>query len=92
MWPRSRHLIASLIALGTTPAALVAGDLRQGHEFCAWTSRDGRRWVHRDGVDATLNERVEVGVVAVNFSARVLSAELERFIVNDPQGTKARDY
>jgi regulation of enolase protein 1 (concanavalin A-like superfamily) len=66
--------------------------LRQGQEFSAWTSRDGRRWVHRDGVDATFNERVQVGVVAVNSSTRALSAELERLIVNDPQGSKARDY
>jgi hypothetical protein len=43
-------------------------------------------------VDATLNERVEVGVVAVNSSARTLSTELERFRVNDPQGSMARDY
>ena len=43
-------------------------------------------------VDATLDERVEVGVVAVNSSARTLSAELERFSVKDPQGSMARDY
>jgi regulation of enolase protein 1 (concanavalin A-like superfamily) len=66
--------------------------LRQGHAFSALTSRDGRRWVYRDGVEATLNERVEVGVVAVNSSARAFSAELEQFIVNDPEGSKARDY
>jgi hypothetical protein len=39
-----------------------------------------------------LNERVEVGVVAVNSSARRLSAELEQLSVNDPQGSMARDY
>jgi regulation of enolase protein 1 (concanavalin A-like superfamily) len=66
--------------------------LRQGRAFSALTSRDGRRWVYRDGVEATLNERVEVGVFAVNSSTRALSAELERFIVNDPEGSKARDY
>jgi regulation of enolase protein 1 (concanavalin A-like superfamily) len=66
--------------------------LRQGHAFSALTSLDGRRWAYRDGVEATLNERVEVGVFAVNSSARALSAELERLIVNDPEGSKARDY
>jgi regulation of enolase protein 1 (concanavalin A-like superfamily) len=65
---------------------------RQGQEFSAWSSRDGRRWVQLAKVEATLNERVEVGVVAVNSSARRLSAELELFSVNDPQGSMARDY
>ena len=66
--------------------------LRQRQEFSAWTSSDGRRWVQRDWVDADLNERVEVGVFAVNSSTRALSAELERFIVNDLEGSMARDY
>ena len=43
-------------------------------------------------IDATLDERVEVGVAAVNSSARTLSAELERLSVNDPQGSMARDW
>jgi regulation of enolase protein 1 (concanavalin A-like superfamily) len=65
---------------------------RRGQEFSAWSSRDGRRWVPLAKVDTTLSERVEVGVVAVNSSTRTLSAELERFRVNDPQGSMARDY
>jgi regulation of enolase protein 1 (concanavalin A-like superfamily) len=65
---------------------------RQGRVFSAWYSRDGRRWVRLERVDAMLDERVEVGVVAVNSSARTLSAELERFSLNDPQGSMARDY
>jgi regulation of enolase protein 1 (concanavalin A-like superfamily) len=65
---------------------------RQGQAFSAWYSRDGRRWVQLARVDATLDERVQVGVVAVNSSARTLSAELERFSVTDPQGSTARDY
>jgi regulation of enolase protein 1 (concanavalin A-like superfamily) len=65
---------------------------RQGRVFSAWYSRDGRRWVELARVDATLSDRVEVGVVAVNASARTLSAELERFSVTDPQGSTARDY
>jgi regulation of enolase protein 1 (concanavalin A-like superfamily) len=64
---------------------------RQGPDFSAWYSRDGRRWVPIAHVDATLNERVEVGVVAVNSSTRTLTAELERFRVDDPQGSMARD-
>jgi regulation of enolase protein 1 (concanavalin A-like superfamily) len=65
---------------------------RQGQEFSAWYSRDGYRWVQLAKVVANLNERVEVGVVAVNSSARPLSAELERFRVDDAQGSMARDY
>jgi regulation of enolase protein 1 (concanavalin A-like superfamily) len=65
---------------------------RQGHVFSAWYSRDGRRWVRLARVDAMLDERVEVGVVAVNSSARTLSAELERLSIEDPQGSTARDY
>lgn len=65
---------------------------RQGHEFSARASRDGHRWVEVDWVDATLNERVDVGVVAINSSARTLTAELERITVDDPRGSMARDY
>jgi regulation of enolase protein 1 (concanavalin A-like superfamily) len=65
---------------------------RQGQEFSAWYSLNGRRWVRLAKVDASLDERVEVGVVAVNSSSRTLSAELEGFSVNDPQGSMARDY
>jgi regulation of enolase protein 1 (concanavalin A-like superfamily) len=65
---------------------------RQGRAFSAWYSRDGRRWVRLARVDAALDERVEVGVVAVNASARPLTAELERYSVTDPQGSAARDY
>jgi regulation of enolase protein 1 (concanavalin A-like superfamily) len=64
---------------------------RHGREFTAWSSRSGRRWVQLDRVDAPLDERVEVGVVAVNSSARTLSAELERLNVNDLRGSMARD-
>jgi regulation of enolase protein 1 (concanavalin A-like superfamily) len=65
---------------------------RRGQAFSASYSRDGHRWVELARIDATLNERVEVGVVAVNSSARTLSAELERLSINDPQGSMARDY
>ncbi|MDR3632638.1 MAG: DUF1349 domain-containing protein [Isosphaeraceae bacterium] len=64
---------------------------RRGQEFSAWHSRDGRRWVSLASVDARLNDRVEVGVVAVNSAARTLAAELERFSINDSQGSMARD-
>jgi regulation of enolase protein 1 (concanavalin A-like superfamily) len=65
---------------------------RQGRAFSAWYSRDGRRWVRLATVDASLDDRAEVGVDAVNSSARTLSAELERFGVKDPRGSTARDY
>jgi regulation of enolase protein 1 (concanavalin A-like superfamily) len=65
---------------------------RQGQEFSAWSSHDGHRWVQIDRVDTTLNERVEVGVVAVNSATRTLSAELEQLNIKDPLGSMARDY
>jgi regulation of enolase protein 1 (concanavalin A-like superfamily) len=65
---------------------------RQGRAFSAWYSRDGRRWARIARVDATLDERVEVGVGVVNSSARTLTAELDRFSVTDPRGSAARDY
>jgi regulation of enolase protein 1 (concanavalin A-like superfamily) len=65
---------------------------RRGRAFSAWYSRDGRRWVGLATVDAGLDERVDVGVAAINSSGRALSAELERFRVEDPQGSMARDY
>jgi regulation of enolase protein 1 (concanavalin A-like superfamily) len=64
---------------------------RQGGAFSGWCSRDGRRWVELATVEATWDERVEVGVVAVNSSDRTLTAELEKFDVEDPQGSMARD-
>jgi regulation of enolase protein 1 (concanavalin A-like superfamily) len=65
---------------------------RQGASFSAWYSHDGRRWTKLRRVDATFAERVEVGVVAVNSSTQMLSAELEMLNVEDPQGSRARDY
>jgi regulation of enolase protein 1 (concanavalin A-like superfamily) len=65
---------------------------RRGRAFSAWYSRDGRRWVELATVDASLDERVDVGVAAINSSGRALSAELEWLRVEDPQGSMARDY
>ena len=65
---------------------------RQGASFSAWYSHDGRRWIKLRRVDATFAQRVEVGVVAVNSSTEMLSAELETLSVVDPQGSMARDY
>jgi regulation of enolase protein 1 (concanavalin A-like superfamily) len=65
---------------------------RQGQAFSAWYSRDGRRWIKLATVDAHVDERVDVGVAAINSSGRALSAELEGFRVEDPQGSMARDY
>jgi regulation of enolase protein 1 (concanavalin A-like superfamily) len=65
---------------------------REGQVFSAWYSRDGRRWAELAKIESDLSERVEVGVVAVNSAERILSAELERFSIQDPQGSMARDY
>jgi hypothetical protein len=65
---------------------------RQGVAFFAWYSRDGRHWVELGELDTSFGERVEVGVVAVNSSQEALSAELGALIVDDPSGSKARDY
>ena len=65
---------------------------RQGEAFSAWYSHDRHRWIKLGRVDATFPQRVEVGVVAVNSSTQMLSAELEMLNVEDPQGSMARDY
>jgi regulation of enolase protein 1 (concanavalin A-like superfamily) len=64
---------------------------RQGAAFWAWYSHDGRRWAELQRLDASLADRVEVGVVAVNSSERTLTAELEGLSVEDPWGSMARD-
>jgi hypothetical protein len=64
---------------------------RRGQTFSAWYGHDGQRWVSLERVDANLDNRVEVGVAAVNSSGRKLSAELEQFRVDDSQGSMARD-
>ena len=64
---------------------------RQAAGFSAWYSHDGRRWSALPRVDTAFAERVEVGVVAVNSSGQPLSAELEMWNVEDPQGSMARD-
>jgi regulation of enolase protein 1 (concanavalin A-like superfamily) len=65
---------------------------RRGRAFSAWYSCDGRRWIELTTVAASLNERVDVGVAAINSSGQALSARLEGFRVEDPQGSMARDY
>jgi regulation of enolase protein 1 (concanavalin A-like superfamily) len=65
---------------------------RQGEAFSAWYSNGVRRWVELGSVGATFAERVDVGVVAVNSSKETLSTELEMLNVEDPQGSRARDY
>jgi regulation of enolase protein 1 (concanavalin A-like superfamily) len=65
---------------------------RRGRAFSAWYSRDGRRWVKLATVDAGLDERIDVGVAAINSSGRALSAELEWLRIDDPRGSMARDY
>jgi regulation of enolase protein 1 (concanavalin A-like superfamily) len=65
---------------------------RRGRAFSAWYSRDGRRWVELATVEASLDERIDVGVAAINSSGRALSAELEWLRVEDSRGSMARDY
>ena len=65
---------------------------RQGGAFSAWCSYDGHRWTELGDAEATFAERVEVGVVAVNSSQKMLSAELESLSVVDPAGSMAWDY
>jgi regulation of enolase protein 1 (concanavalin A-like superfamily) len=65
---------------------------REGPLFSARYSRDGRRWVEFASVNARFDDRVEVGVIAINSSQRTLSAELERLRIEDPQGSMARDF
>jgi regulation of enolase protein 1 (concanavalin A-like superfamily) len=65
---------------------------RRGRTFSARYSRDGRRWFELARLVADLDERVEVGVVAVKSSGRTMWAELEWFRLDDPQGSMARDY
>jgi regulation of enolase protein 1 (concanavalin A-like superfamily) len=65
---------------------------RQGASSSAWYSHDGRRWVALPRIDATFADRLEVGVLAVNSAEQTLSAELEMLNIEDPQGSKARDY
>ena len=64
---------------------------RQGAGFSAWYRQDGRRWSALPRVNTAFAEGVEVGVVAVNSSGQPLSAELEMWNVEDPQGSMARD-
>ena len=65
---------------------------RQGESFSAWYSHDRHRWIKLGRFDAAFPQRVEVGVVAVDSSTRMLSAELEMLNVEDPQGSMARDF
>jgi regulation of enolase protein 1 (concanavalin A-like superfamily) len=64
---------------------------RQGADFSAWYSDDGRQWVGMGTVHASFIERVEVGVIAVNSAKRALSAELEWLSFEDPQGSIVPD-
>jgi regulation of enolase protein 1 (concanavalin A-like superfamily) len=65
---------------------------RRRDTFTGVYSQDGRRWVRLARIEAALGDRVDVGVIAVNASARTLSAGLEGFEVIDASGSTARDY
>jgi regulation of enolase protein 1 (concanavalin A-like superfamily) len=76
----------------TEDRALFLRIRRRGRAFSAWYSRDGRRWIALATVDANLDERIDVGVSAINSSGRALSAELGWLHIEDPRGSMARDY
>ena len=44
----------------------------------AWSSADGSQWVPLPDRIAPMRDQVEVGVVAINSSGRIMTAELER--------------
>ena len=54
---------------------------RTGSELRAWRSADGSRWTELPDLGSSMSGQVEVGVVAINSSRRLLIAELERFQV-----------
>ena len=45
----------------------------------AWHGSNGSKWTSLPDLITPMNDRVEVGVVAINSSRRLLAAELERF-------------
>jgi regulation of enolase protein 1 (concanavalin A-like superfamily) len=63
---------------------------RLGGEIRAWQSADGSKWTELPALPAPITGRVDVGVVAVNSSRRLLRAELERFRLDMTVETKAR--
>jgi regulation of enolase protein 1 (concanavalin A-like superfamily) len=64
---------------------------RQGTDFSAWYSHDGREWVGLGTLHARFTERVEIGVIAVNSAKRALTAELEWLSIEDPQSSMVPD-
>src|SRR5262249_25359598 len=50
---------------------------RRGDEISAAYSPDGAHWTSFAPLSARLNDRVEVGIVAINSSTKPLTAELE---------------
>ncbi len=54
----------------------------------AWRSPDGSKWSLLPDLPASMINRVEVGVVAINSSSRLLRAELERFRIDTSSGAE----
>ena len=59
---------------------------RRGNEIHGAFSLDGDHWTPLTPIVAKLEERVEIGIVAVNSSSRPLKAEFEGFAVSEGPG------
>ena len=63
---------------------------RAGGEIQAWRSPDGSRWSELPSLRFPTDDRVMVGVVAINSSHHPLRAELEQLRIDKSPGTEAR--
>ena len=57
--------------------------MRRGDEIIASFGPDGVRWSSFPPLTVKLNDRLKVGVTAINSSTKRLTAELEGFVVLD---------
>ncbi|MFI5458735.1 MAG: protein kinase [Isosphaerales bacterium] len=63
---------------------------RRGDEISAAFSRDGVIWTSFTPLSAKLEQRLSVGVAAINTATKPVTAELEGFDVSERPGTSAR--
>jgi regulation of enolase protein 1 (concanavalin A-like superfamily) len=61
---------------------------RRGDEILASFSSDGARWTSFAPVIVKLNDRLEVGVSAINSSTKSLTALIEGFEISENRGSK----
>ena len=62
---------------------------RRGDEIVASFGPDGLRWTCVSPLSAKLNERLQVGVLAINTATKPLTAELEGFELSETRGAGA---